>query len=136
MSRVAVPMERSVSSAPRRAEETSVNVDASNPDREPEDYVPPEMPEGPFEDPTKPSGQRDGETIEEWVARERPGRPEASGSGRLSEEDRPDDEPELVGELADETEDLSAEEAAVRVRRNAPGATSDASDDYVEPDRG
>jgi hypothetical protein len=38
----------------------------------------------------------------------------------------------MVGELADEDEDLSAEEAAVRVRRNAPGATSDASDDYPD----
>jgi hypothetical protein len=112
-----------------------VNDDASFPDREPEDYEPPDRPEGSFEDATTSSGQRDGETIEERVARERPGRPEASGSGRLSEEDRPDDEPELVGELADEDEDLSAEEAAVRIRRSAPGATSDASDDYVEPDQ-
>jgi hypothetical protein len=42
----------------------------------------------------------------------------------------------MVGELADEDEDLSAEEAAVRVRRNAPGATSDASDGYDDPGAG
>lgn len=73
---------------------------------------------------------------EDWEPRERPGPLETERSGRLSEEDRPDDEPEMVGELVDEDEDLSAEEAAVRVRRNAPGATSDASDGYDDSGAG
>jgi hypothetical protein len=80
-----------------------VNDDASTSDRDPEDHEP-----------------------------DRPAPPETQRSGRLSEEDRPNHEPEMVGELADEDQDLSAEEAAVRVRRNAPGATSDASDDYPD----
>lgn len=47
------------------------------------------------------------------------------------DEDGPDDEPELVGTTANEI-DLSTEEAAVRLRPNAPGGTDDPSDGYVE----
>ena len=55
-------------------------------------------------------------------------------SGRLVEEDPVgrDDEKDLVADEAeDDTEGLTAEEAAMRVQDSAPGATSHP-DDYVE----
>jgi hypothetical protein len=107
-------------------------------DSEPEDYVPPDEPEGSFEDATTASGQRDRDTLDERLEREEPDRPRRAGTedapGRLSDEDRPDDEDEMVGELSADIDELSSEEAAMRVRKNAPGATEDASDDYVEPE--
>ena len=47
------------------------------------------------------------------------------------EEDEPDDEPELIGELGESEGNLSPEEAAMHVRDRAPGAT-DHPDDYVD----
>ena len=116
-----------------------MDEDTSLEDRDPEDYEAPDEPEGAFEDDTTASGQREGETIDARLARERPDRGgrdrDTERTGRLSEEDGPDEEGELLGELADDDEDdLSAEEAAVHVRENAPGATSGASDGYVEGD--
>lgn len=105
------------------------------PDDAEEPYSPPDEPEGSFEDATTASGALEGETIDERLARERPEdvRGRAEPIGRLAEDDRPDTEAELIGELSEgEDEDLSSEEAAMRVAEDAPGATSDASDGYVE----
>lgn len=106
-------------------------------EREPEDYEPPDRPEASFEDATTAAGQREGESVAERLARERsgPGKRPARNRGRLSEEDRPDDEPEMLGTLNDDEDELPAEEAAVQIRKDAPGGTSDASDGYVEGER-
>jgi hypothetical protein len=86
------------------------------------------------EDHTTASEQREGDTIDERLARELPDRggrrpPESS---TVAEEDIPDDESELIGEAA-EVEGTAPEEAAMHVRDRAPGAT-DHADDYVETD--
>lgn len=117
-----------------RHERNDVNEERTPDDAE-EPYSPPDEPEGSFEDATTASGALEGETIDERLARERPedARGQAEPVGRLAEEDRPDTEPELIGELSDdEDDDLTSEEAAMRVGEDAPGATADASDGYVD----
>jgi hypothetical protein len=86
------------------------------------------------EDRTTASEQREGDTMDERLAREMPdqgvGRRPAEPS-TISEEDAPDEESELIGETADAGGRAGPEEAAMRIRRDAPGAT-DHPDDYVE----
>ena len=105
-------------------------------DLDPEDVDLPDRPEGSFEDAATAAGQLDGESIDERIRREQPDRPrrdrDPDAAGRIVNEDEPDDEPELVGDAAEEEIDLSTEEAAVHLRPNAPGGTDDASDGYVE----
>jgi hypothetical protein len=90
-------------------------------------------------------------------ARNRDARDERIVGELVDEEEAPDSEPELVSELATPSEDVAesdentagfaadtgweieeqtppAEELAVTVRDEAPGATDDESDDYVEGD--
>jgi hypothetical protein len=86
------------------------------------------------EDHTTASEQREGDSLDERVAREVPDRggrrpPEPT---TIAEEDAPDDEAELVGEGV-EVEGTAPEESAVHVRDRAPGVT-DHPDDYVEPE--
>ena len=108
----------------------------SDDDLDPESTDLPDRPEGSFEDATTASGQLDGESIDDRVRREQPDRPnrarEPDVAGRIVDEDEPDDEPELVGDVAEQEFDLSIEEAAVHLRPNAPGGTDDASDGYGE----
>lgn len=114
-----------------------MDVTEENTGDDADDYSPPDEPEGSFEDATTASGALEGETIDERLARERPDRGgrRRESVGRLADEDRPDDEPELVGEMSEEDDDeLTGEEAAMRIRRDAPGGTDDASDGYVDPE--
>lgn|SRR5690349_9760007 len=53
----------------------------------------------------------------------------------LVDHDVPDDEDELVAESTEDTEDLSAEELAMRITDEAPGATSRATDGYGDDDQ-
>jgi len=87
---------------------------------------------------TTAAEQRRGESLEDALAREAPPNDddELGGPKRfevLSEVDAPDDEPQLLGgETAQVDGWLAAEEAAMQVVEDAPGATSDASDGYVD----
>jgi hypothetical protein len=85
------------------------------------------------EDHTTAEEGLEGDTIDERLAREVPDRggrrPE--GATAIVEDDEPDDEPELVGELGEAEDIVSPEEAAMHVRNRAPGAT-DHPDDYVD----
>jgi hypothetical protein len=86
---------------------------------------------------TTAAEQREGESLDDRVAEEQPDeepaeRPQA---GRLVEEDRGliDTEKDEVGlEATEDTEGLTAEEAAMRVEPEAPGGTEEGSDRYVE----
>lgn len=108
--------------------------------------------------------QRRGRALDERLDEEASDRDASSTSdslaGALVDEDRPDTESELVSELApardredvpDETtetavedagwdaaldEEPAAEELAVDVRDEAPGGTEDATDGYVDRERG
>jgi hypothetical protein len=88
--------------------------------------------------PTTAAEQRRGESLEEALAREaKPSDDDELGGAKrfevLSEVDAPDDEPQLLGgETAQVDGWLAAEEAAMQVVEDAPGATSDASDGYVD----
>jgi hypothetical protein len=85
------------------------------------------------------AGQREGSTLDERLALEEPDRPVVTGeiAGlEIVDEDRPDDEPDLVGGLADAGEGASAEELAMHVRDDAPGGTDDGDDGYVAEDGG
>jgi hypothetical protein len=86
------------------------------------------------DDHTTASEQREGDSLDERVAREVPDRGgrRPTESTTIAEEDAPDDEAELVGEGA-EVEGTAPEEAAMHVRDRAPGVT-DHPDDYVEPE--
>ena len=85
------------------------------------------------EDHTTAEEGLEGDSLEERLARELPDRggrrPEEPTA--IVEEDEPDDEPEMVGELGEAEGVVSPEEAALHVRDRAPGAT-DHPDDYVE----
>ena len=77
---------------------------------------------------------REGETMDERLSREVPDQ----GIGRrrpdpatIADEAAPDDEPELVGDAVDAGSRPAPEEAAMRIRNDAPGLT-DHEDDYVE----
>jgi hypothetical protein len=83
-------------------------------------------------------GQRRGPTLDERLAREQHDRDRSPGATPLlTEGDAPDHEAAMVvegrREWADPDDAISAEESAVRVWDEAPGAT-DHPDDYVEPD--
>jgi len=71
--------------------------------------------------------QRRGPSLEERT-RQAGGRRDDRGV-TLEEEDRPDDEPELVGDEAPD-DPTSPEEQAVHVRDEAPGGTWDDDDGY------
>lgn len=81
---------------------------------------------------------REGGTLDERLALEEPERATPPGPEGIDivDEDRPDDEPDLVGTAADPSAGASAEEAAMRVVDDAPGATDDEDDDYVAEDGG
>src|SRR5678816_2188740 len=85
------------------------------------------------EDHTTSEEVLEGDSLDERLAREVPDRggrrPEDPTA--IVEEDGPDDEPELIGELGESESPMSPEEAAMHVRDRAPGAT-DHPDDYVE----
>jgi hypothetical protein len=86
------------------------------------------------------AGQREGSTFDERLALEQPDVP-LTGADDVEgldvvDEDRPDDEPELVGSLATADEGASAEERAMHVRDDAPGGTDDDDDGYVADDGG
>jgi hypothetical protein len=85
------------------------------------------------------SGQREGSTLDERLSLEEPDRRSGDGVERgvdLIDADRTDDEPELVGSIAATVEGAPAEEAAMHVRDDAPGATDDDDDGYVAEDGG
>jgi hypothetical protein len=106
-----------------------------DPRRTDEPEPPPDRPAGVDEE-TTAREQRRGRTLDERLADERPegdAAPGPGGAGSLVDRDRPDVEPELVGELSERPDDAepAAEEAAMSVRREAPGGTDDESDGYV-----
>ncbi|MBA3691787.1 MAG: hypothetical protein H0W82_10320 [Actinobacteria bacterium] len=84
------------------------------------------------EDHTTASEQREGDTIDERLARETGSSATdlPVGASVWSEPDI-DEEPQLVGDKADAGDRRSAEESAMHVRDDAPGVT-DHPDDYVE----
>jgi hypothetical protein len=85
------------------------------------------------------SAQREGNTLDERLALEEPDGPAGAGVERgldMIDEDRPDDEAELVGSSADAFEGAPAEELAMHVTDEPPGATDDDDDGYVAPDGG
>jgi hypothetical protein len=85
---------------------------------------------------TTAAEQREGITLDEALKRERApdhdlGEPKTVDM--LIELDEPDDEPELVGDATEQVDSwVSPEEAAMREVEDAPGATDDASDGYVD----
>jgi hypothetical protein len=84
-------------------------------------------------------GQREGLSLDRRLAMDEPDRQRRLGDEEaieLIDEDRPDDEPRLVGDAVDPISDASAEERAMRVRSDAPGATDDDDDGYVSADGG
>ncbi len=84
------------------------------------------------EDHTTASEQREGDTLDERLARETGSSATdlPVGASVWSEPDV-DEEPQLVGDKADAGDRPSAEESAMQVRDDAPGVT-DHPDDYVE----
>jgi hypothetical protein len=112
-----------------------------------DDMTPGDTPRGADDDAVTPAGQRGGAGLERRLASEEPDRPRTpeeapeGSEGEILDEDRPDEEPDLVGTLAGTEDDpipgeedtLPAEEQAVEVSETAPGATDDVSDGYVEP---
>ena len=74
-----------------------------------------------------------GDTLDERLAREEPDRRgrRATEPTIIADEDRPDADPELIGEEAGNGGLTGPEEAAMHVVEDAPGAT-DHEDDYVE----
>jgi hypothetical protein len=85
---------------------------------------------------TTAAEQRQGITLDEALKRERApdhdlGEPKTVDV--LIELDEPDHEPELVGDATEQVESwVSPEEAAIHEVEDAPGATDDASDGYVD----
>ncbi len=100
--------------------------------------VPRDEPRAVEENGTTAEEQREGESLDERLAREegedRPGSPMSAGT--LAEEGSglTDVEKDAVGEQAEAAEGRSAEEEALRVEPEAPGGT-DRPDSYVEEDR-
>jgi hypothetical protein len=85
---------------------------------------------------TTAAEQREGITLDEALAREL-GPDHDLGEPKtvdvLSELDEPDREPEMVGDATEQVDSwVSPEEAAMREVEDAPGATDDASDGYVD----
>ncbi len=84
------------------------------------------------EDHTTVSEQREGDTIDERLAREQgSSATDLPVGASVWSEDEVDDEPQMVGDEADGGDRPSPEESAMHVRDGAPGAT-DHPDDYVE----
>ena len=84
---------------------------------------------------TTAAEQRRGVTLDDALERERPegdlGEPKTVDV--LIELDEPDHEPEMVGDASEQVDSwVSPEEAAMREVEDAPGATDDASDGYVD----
>ena len=103
-----------------------------------EGLIPPgEAPLGADRDVTA-TEQREGSTLDERLAIEEPDGDAGSAADRPSPElldgDRPDDEPELVGALGGTNDGISAEESAMHVTEDPPGATDDDDDGYVAED--
>lgn len=105
-----------------------------------EGFVPPgDAPWAADRDDVTASAQREGSTLDERLALEEPDGPPRAGVERgldVVDEDRPDDEAELVGSGADALEGAPAEELAMHVTDEAPGATDDDDDGYVAEDGG
>ena len=119
------------------------HLEADGPSPNPSDADPLEELEMEIEDLERPLGSEgrttaaeglEGDTMNERLSREVPdqgvGRRPAEPS-TISEEDAPDDEPELIGDAVEAGDPASPEEAAMRIRDDAPGLT-DHEDDYVE----
>lgn len=102
--------------------------------------IPPDRASGAEEETMTAAGQRAGESLDERLAEERGSRSDGEGGDgdrELLGRDEPDHEPEMLGELSPEAgSDASAEDRAVRIRSDAPGATDDADDGYVAEDGG
>jgi hypothetical protein len=84
-------------------------------------------------------GQREGSTLDERLSLEEPDRMRPSEDAEaieLVDEDRTDDEPAMVGDLAGTAGDVPAEELAMHVTEDPPGATDDDDDGYVAEDGG
>jgi hypothetical protein len=105
-----------------------------------EGFVPPgDAPWAADRDDVTASAQREGSTLDERLALEEPDGPPREAAERgldVIDEDRPDHEAELVGSGADAFEGAPAEELAMHVTDEAPGATDDDDDGYVAQDGG
>jgi hypothetical protein len=103
--------------------------------------MPEDEPQAVEEHGTTAEEQREGETLDERLAREEEEKDQGGprlreAAGTLAEEGSglTDAEKDEVGEQAEAVEGLTAEEEALRVEPEAPGGT-DRPDSYVEEDR-
>ncbi|MFL5798446.1 MAG: hypothetical protein ACJ77A_11010 [Actinomycetota bacterium] len=79
--------------------------------------------------------QEAGESLDQRLAEDRPDRRAADLQLVLEDFDVPDDEKQLVGRASQQHDRFVApEEAAMKVRDEAPGAVDHPDDDDVEPD--
>jgi hypothetical protein len=113
----------------------------SNPERDP---VPPDQQMPPAEHPrgstawgTTAAEQRAGKPLSDRLREELPENARTSNDEviRLVDDGTPDETPELTSTGEPDDEDPTAEETAVHVRADAPGALS-GPDSYVEDDEG
>jgi hypothetical protein len=103
-----------------------------------EGFIPPgDTPWAVDHDDVTATEQREGSTLDERLALEEPdGPPRAAERGLdVVDDDLVDDEPELVGSATDPIDGAPAEELAMHVTDDAPGATDD-DDGYVAEDGG
>jgi hypothetical protein len=112
-------------------------LDAAAPDDGDEGCVPPgDSPWAVDRDDLTATEQREGRTLDERLALEQPDAPSPAPERGIDvvDHDRPDDEPEMVGSVAAPADGAPAEELAMHVTDDAPGATDGADDGYVAPD--
>jgi hypothetical protein len=89
-----------------------------------------------LDDRTTATEQLEGDSLDEALAREARVRDrndlgDPKRFDALIEEDEPDEEPELLGEETPQVDGvLPAEEAAMRIRNDAPGGADDPNDGY------
>ena len=84
------------------------------------------------EDHTTAAEQREGDTLDERLAREvSPSAADLPVGASVLSEDEEDHEPQMVGEEADGGRRPSPEESAMHIRDDAPGMT-DHPDDYTD----
>ena len=70
--------------------------------------------------------EEEGESLDERLSEERPDRPTSDVQLAIEEDAAPDDEAEMVGEASVEHDPfVSPEEAAMTIRKRAPGAVDD-----------
>ena len=102
-----------------------------------EGFVPPgDSPWAVDRDDLTAAEQREGSTLDERLAIEQPDAPSSAIERGLDfvDHDHPDDEPELVGSATAPGDGAPAEELAMHVTDDPPGATDDADDGYVGTD--